>query len=270
MSKPCQNTLYSASNNRIQCSENILCISYPLLFDNFWLGRNMFSENPINSWRSVNTIIKWLTINEAFVHEFVMNDMFLYSLARYLSIFTVMKVGYDRICGSTPRMLNWAAEEYQLDGAVGSGHAIWKPPVASRGKATDRFMLFWHLSNMLYLDFYYNCSFFYCILQATLRRYPRVKNMFSAEFHKSAKDFHRRFLQRKFRCKRIIVCDVQNVVSSYFFSYFYNILIPFGWDRQTRLTVGFRWRFNLQIKLGNDSSHLSPMQGTVYRSWINR
>lgn len=53
----------------------------------------MFSDNPINSWRSVNTIIKWLTINEAFVHEFVMNDiMFLYSLARYLSIFTVMNV----------------------------------------------------------------------------------------------------------------------------------------------------------------------------------
>ena len=67
------------------------------------------------------------------------------------------------------RILNWAPpQKNPLDGAAGSGHTIWAPPVTTKVKDTCRIMLFRHFWNIQYLIFCPNCSFFHFILQATL------------------------------------------------------------------------------------------------------
>ena len=65
-----------------------------------------------------------------------------------------IKIGYYHILGSIPRMLNWASEEYQINEIMGSRHAIWTPPVASRSKAAGRLILFRHFWNMQFQMFF--------------------------------------------------------------------------------------------------------------------
>ena len=50
----------------------------------------------------------------------------IYSAVFYL-LNAKMEIGIRR---SIPRMLNWASDEYQLEKAVGSGHAVSTPPVS--------------------------------------------------------------------------------------------------------------------------------------------
>lgn len=76
-----------------------------------------------------------------------------------MTLYSGMKKDYYYIFRNIPRMLNWASKEYQLDRIVASGHVIWPPPVASRGKAIGRFIFlqFW---NMQYLIFHSNCCLY--------------------------------------------------------------------------------------------------------------
>ena len=70
-----------------------------------------------------------------------------------------MKIGYYSIHTSISRKLNWTSKDYQLDGAVRSRHAIWAPPVVSRGKTAGWFILFRYFWNMEYVIFYSNCRY---------------------------------------------------------------------------------------------------------------
>lgn len=101
-----------------------------------------------------------------------------------------MKIGYYCIHWSIARKLNWASKDYQLDGAVRSGHAIGAPSVASTGQNH------WYAYAILTLLKHSISAFLLQLRLLLLNSAGNITQIYASEEHveRSILQIHRKFL----------------------------------------------------------------------------